>query len=169
MKKFLALLLACALLTLAMAGCGGGQSSSSASNSSSGSSSSSSGSTADDSSSGSSPAAPTASSVSWWMDPQNMASNQIKSFSEHKAWQKYAEDVGIAIEWQEPPSGQASEQFNLILSSTNLPDIMYYSWASYPGGPDAAIADGKIVALQDYIQEYAPNFYAYLEIGRAHV
>lgn len=162
MKKFLALLLTAALLMLTLAGCGGGQSSSSASTPADASSDSGSSSAAD-STSGSAPAAPTASSVSWWMDPQNMSSNQIKSFSEHKAWQKYAENVGIAIEWQEPPSGQSAEQFNLILSSTTLPDIMYYGWSSYPGGPDAAIADGKIVALQDYIQEYAPNFYAYLE------
>ena len=67
--------------------------------------------------------------------------------------------VGVDIDWQEPASGQSAEQFNLIVATSDLPDIMYYSWAtSYPGGPDAAIADGKIVALNDYIEEYAPNF-----------
>lgn len=154
MKKFVSFFLAFALV-LALAACGGSQSGSAPASQAPSSGSQ------PDGASGSAPAL--ASSVSWWMDPQNMASNQIKSFSEHKAWQKYAENVGIAIDWQEPPSGQSAEQFNLIVSSTNLPDIMYYSWASYPGGPDAAIADGKIVALQDYIEEYAPNFYAYLE------
>ena len=39
---------------------------------------------------------------------------------------------------QEPASGQSAEQFNLIVATSDLPDIMYYSWAtSYPGGPDA--------------------------------
>ena len=72
--------------------------------------------------------------------------------------------MGVDIDWQEPASGQSAEQFNLIVATSDLPDIMYYSWAtSYPGGPDAAIADGKIVALNDYIEEYAPNFSARLD------
>lgn len=137
-------------MALSLAGCGGSASSSAPA---AGSASSAGGSTAG-----------TATTVSWWMDPQNMASNQVKSFSEHKGWQLYEKNVGVDIDWQEPASGQSAEQFNLIVATSDLPDIMYYSWAtSYPGGPDAAIADGKIVALNDYIEEYAPNFSAYLD------
>lgn len=146
MKKIAALLL-CVALALSMFGCGG--SSSSAASASSG---------ADESAFG------TATSVTWWMDPQNMSSNQAKSFNDAIEWQEYEKNLGIDIVWQEPPSGQAIEQFNLTIATDDMPDIMYYSWStSYPGGPDAAIADGKIVALNDYIEEYAPNFYAYLE------
>lgn len=146
MKRIAALLL-CVALALSMFGCGG--SSSSATSASSG---------ADESAFG------TATSVTWWMDPQNMSSNQAKSFNDAIEWQEYEKNLGIDIVWQEPPSGQAIEQFNLTIATDDMPDIMYYSWStSYPGGPDAAIADGKIVALNDYIEEYAPNFYAYLE------
>ena len=150
MKKISSAFLACAVMALSLAGCGGSASSSAPA---AGSASSAGGSTAG-----------TATTVSWWMDPQNMASNQVKSFSEHKGWQLYEKNVGVDIDWQEPASGQSAEQFNLIVATSDLPDIMYYSWAtSYPGGPDAAIADGKIVALNDYIEEYAPNFSAYLD------
>ena len=150
MKKIISAFLACAVMALSLAGCGGSASSSAPA---AGSASSAGGSTAG-----------TATTVSWWMDPQNMASNQVKSFSEHKGWQLYEKNVGVDIDWQEPASGQSAEQFNLIVATSDLPDIMYYSWAtSYPGGPDAAIADGKIVALNDYIEEYAPNFSAYLD------
>lgn len=146
MKRIAALLL-CVALALSMFGCGG--SSSSAASASSG---------ADESAFG------TATSVTWWMDPQNMSSNQAKSFNDAIEWQEYEKNLGIDIVWQEPPSGQAIEQFNLTIATDDMPDIMYYSWSTaYPGGPDAAIADGKIVALNDYIEEYAPNFYAYLE------
>lgn len=148
MKRILALALACLLVVLSFAGCG----------------------------KSSAPAAPqggsdtvaeaagTATTISWWMDTQNIASNRVKSFSEHEAWKAYEKNVGVDIDWREPASGQAAEQFNLVLATKNLPDIMYYNWATaYPGGPDAAISDGKIVALNDYIEQYAPNFYAYLE------
>lgn len=158
MKRFLAGLLACSMMATALAGCGGGTSGSTNTGSTAtGDTAVSSASQASDSGTG------TASSVSWWMDTLNLASTITGSFKNSVAWQQYAENVGVSIDWQEPASGQAAEQFNLVVSSPNLPDIMYYNWSAYPGGPDAAINDGKIVALNDYLDEYAPNFSAYLE------
>ena len=148
MKRFLASILACAVTAAALAGCGGGASSSAAASGSA--------------ASGDGNAAGTATSVTWWMDPQNLSSNQCKSFKDAREWQEYEKNVGVTINWQEPASGQSAEQFNLIIATNDLPDIMYYSWGSYPGGPDAAISDGKIVALNDYIEQYAPNLNAYL-------
>lgn len=113
MKKIISAFLACAVMVLSLAGCGGSASSSAPA---AGSASSAGGSTAG-----------TATTVSWWMDPQNMASNQVKSFSEHKGWQLYEKNVGVDIDWQEPASGQSAEQFNLIVATSDLPDIMYYS------------------------------------------
>lgn len=152
MKKLLSFLLACALV-LSLAACGADQPGST---------------TPSGTTPGNNPSegvsGGTATSVTYWMDPQNMSANTVSSFNDQEAWKLYEKNLGIDIIWQEPPSGQAGEQFNLIISTTNLPDIMYYSWSTaYPGGPDAAIADGKIIALNDYIEEYAPNFYAYLE------
>lgn len=143
MKKLLALVLACTMLLGVLAGCGGGKEEKDASENT--------------------VAAGSATSISYWMDPQNMASKIVTSFNDHKGWQKYEENVGVDIDWREPASGQAAEQFNLLMAAKEQPDIMYYSWNSYPGGPDAAIANGKIYALNDYIEEYAPNFYAYLQ------
>ncbi len=149
MKRFLASILACAVTAAALVGCGGGASSSAAAPGSS-------------PASGDGKTVGTATSVSWWMDPQNLSSNQCKSFGDSFGWQAYEKNVGVDIEWQEPASGQSAEQFNLIIATNDLPDIMYYSWGAYPGGPDAAINDGKIVALNDYIEQYAPNLNAYL-------
>ena len=93
-----------------------------------------------------------------------MASNQVKSFSEHKGWQLYEKNVGVDIDWQEPASGQSAGQFNLIAGDQRpARHYVLQLGCSHPGGPDAAIADGKIVALNDYIEEYAPNFSAYLD------
>ena len=68
-KRKLAALFTCAALTLSMFGCGGSSSSPAAS------------SAADESSFG------TATSVTWWMDPQNLSSNQAKSFDNAIEWQ----------------------------------------------------------------------------------
>ena len=94
MKKIISAFLACAVMALSLAGCGGSASSSAPA---AGSASSAGGSTAG-----------TATTVSWWMDPQNMASNQVKSFSEHKGWQLYEKNVGVDIDWQEPAASLLS-------------------------------------------------------------
>ena len=103
-------------------------------------------------------------SVTYWIDPGQSNSANTTTFDDIPAWQEIQKNTGIDVIWEHPASGQATEQFNLIVASNELPDIMYYSWgAAYPGGPDAAINDGKIIALNDYLEQYAPNFTAYLE------
>lgn len=106
----------------------------------------------------------TATSVTYWMDPRNLSADILSGFEESLGWQAYEKNLGVDIQWKEPASGQSAEQFNLIVAGKDMPDIMYYSWLTgYPGGPDAAIADGKIVRLNEYIEQYAPNFSAYLK------
>lgn len=149
MKRFLSLLLSCVMLLSMLAACGSNQSTSQPTVGENGELPNASG---------------TATSVTYWMDPQNLSSSILSGFDESLGWQAYEEGVGVDIVWKEPANGQAAEQFNLIIASKEMPDIMYYSWlTSYPGGPDAAIADGKIVRLNEYIEQYAPNFYAYLQ------
>lgn len=77
-----------------------------------------------------------------------------------KGWM---ERTGASLEFQHPPTGQEKEQFNLILADGNLPDLMEYNWTTYPGGPQKAIDDGNIHALNDIIDQYCPNLKAYLE------
>ena len=100
--------------------------------------------------------------VTYWIDPA-VNSTAVSNFDDTYNWQAIQENLGIDIIWQHPASGQTSEQFNLMMTDDELPDIIYYNWSNYPGGSaDAAIADGKIIALNDYM-EYAPNLSAYLE------
>lgn len=104
-------------------------------------------------------------SVTYWIDPQNASGATIETFDDLYCWQAIQKNTGIDVRWQHPASGQAAEQFNLVVAGNEMPDIMYYSWStSYSGGADAAIADGKIVALQDYMEEYAPNMAHYMEV-----
>lgn len=100
--------------------------------------------------------------ITYWIDVQQ-GSSYINSFDELVCWDEIEKNLGISIKWEHPAIGQSTEQFNLIMASDNLPDIMYYSWNdSYPGGPEAAISDGKIIDINEYLEEYAPNLCAYL-------
>lgn len=68
------------------------------------------------------------------------------------------ERTNVHIEWSVPASGSEQEQFNLLFTSGELPDIMYN--IGYIDGLDAAVDDGYILDLTPYLEEYAPNYLA---------
>ena len=74
------------------------------------------------------------------------------------------EKTGIKIEWTFANADE-KQQFNLLVASGDLPDMISYMWgvnADFPGGPERAIADGYITPLDDLMNDYAPNFMEYL-------
>ena len=94
--------------------------------------------------------------VSYWIDLANTSGADVKSMGDLYCWKAIEANTGINVEFQHPASGQAAEQFNLVVAGNEMPDIMYYSWATnYSGGADAAIEDGKIIPLQDYMGAYS--------------
>ncbi|MBQ3168651.1 MAG: extracellular solute-binding protein, partial [Clostridia bacterium] len=85
------------------------------------------------------------------------------SVAEVGSYQTIMEKTGVNLEFNHPAAGQQADQFNLMIASNNLPDIIYYNWASVSGGPAKYIEDGTILALNDYLEDWAPNFLAYME------
>lgn len=77
---------------------------------------------------------------------------------ETKLAKELEERTGVEIEYLHPPQGQENEQFNLMIGSGELPDIIERGWFDYPGGQGKAVSDGAIIELNDLIDEYAPNF-----------
>lgn len=69
------------------------------------------------------------------------------SLSETPMYQELMKRLDMQIEFQHPPAGQAKEQFNLLLASGDLPDIIEWTWYSYPGGPEKALTEGHIIPL----------------------
>lgn len=68
------------------------------------------------------------------------------------------EATGINVTYIHPPVGQETEQFNLLVASQQLPDIINWNWISYPGGPQKAINDNVIISLNDILENgKAPN------------
>ncbi len=70
--------------------------------------------------------------------------------------------TGINIDWIHPPKGQETEQFNLLVASANKPDIMEGNWRTFSGGPDTAISTNIIQDISKAVEQYMPNFKAYV-------
>ncbi len=97
--------------------------------------------------------------LTMWAGLSSRAAASIKNYGEMLAYQELQNRTGIEIEFIHPPVGQEKEQFNLMLASSELTDLIHYSWATdYVGGPEKAISDGVILELSDYMNNYSPNF-----------
>ena len=101
--------------------------------------------------------------VTYWMELNgNVAATEYNNLDDTPFGKALQEQTGIDIEFTHPAVGQVSEQFNLLLSKTQLPDVIEYNWLGYSGGPEKAIKDGVIIELNDVIDKYCPNLKAYL-------
>lgn len=100
--------------------------------------------------------------LSYWSELNTVVASNFTSMGDTPMGKDWQEKTGVKMEFQHPAAGQVSEQFNLLMSKDTLPDMIEYSWISYPGGPEKAIEDGVIIPLNDVIEKYCPNLKAYL-------
>ena len=90
------------------------------------------------------------------------AMNANSDWNDILLWNEYESMTNINIEWDEYLTEALEEQRNLSLVSGNLPDVYYL--ASFPNTDIFRYGDqGVFVALNDYIDEYAPNLTALME------
>ncbi|MBQ8087757.1 MAG: extracellular solute-binding protein [Clostridia bacterium] len=75
------------------------------------------------------------------------------------------EQTNVHINWIIPATGAESENFNLLFAADEMPDIVFNQGGKYEyvEGAEAAVEDGYYLALNDLIDEYAPNYKAVLE------
>lgn len=101
--------------------------------------------------------------IDYWRanDPKVTAS--LENFGEIVAYQKKEELTGIKVNWTHPPLGQQKDQFNLLVATNDMPDVIYYNWYDAVGGPEKMLADGRIIRLNEYIDKYAPNLKKLIE------
>lgn len=100
----------------------------------------------------------------YWVSMDSRAQQTLSNYSDMLMYQELAKKTGVEIEFIHPTAGSTgSEAFQILLTQTDLPDMVQYAWSSYPGGADAAIDNKVIIALNDYLEEYAPDYYDYME------
>ncbi len=100
----------------------------------------------------------------YWVRLDNASSQTLSSFNELLMYQEMCKITGTDVEFIHPASGSTgTEAFQILMSSGDYPDMIEYNWGSYTGGPQQAIDDGVIIALNEYLEDYAPNYYNYME------
>lgn len=97
-------------------------------------------------------------SVTYWVGMNGNASAIMKSYNEIAAYQELEKRTGTKVEFQHPPTGQDKDQFNLMLASGKLPDVIEYGWNAAPKGADSLIKEKRILRLNELIDKHAPNF-----------
>lgn len=106
--------------------------------------------------------------LKYWMSvPGNVMNNPDTADSvQMTQWaQLWQEKTGITVEFTGPTS-DTDTAFNLMTSSTELPDIIEWEWTgSYAGGPVQAEKDGVLIWLDDYITPDGPaaDLWQYLQ------
>ncbi|WP_282942677.1 extracellular solute-binding protein [Paenibacillus sp. RC67] len=96
--------------------------------------------------------------LTYWVSLTSNVAATLKSYGDMTLYKELEKRSGVHVDFQHPPVGQEKDQFNLMITGTKLPDVIEYGWTGYPGGPEKAIKDGKIIKLNDIIAKYAPNF-----------
>lgn len=102
-------------------------------------------------------AVPYPSSLTYWVALNGNAAATMKNYNEIAAYKELEKKTGTKVDFQHPPVGQEKDQFNLMIASGNLPDVIEYGWSSAPKGPDSLIKDKRIIRLNELIAKNAPN------------
>ena len=98
----------------------------------------------------------------WTMLPffmSGLVSDMATDINNLKLLQEYC---NIKLDITSVGDSVVDEQFNLLVASGDLPDIISDGVSHYTKGYDAAISDEIIIDLLDLAEEYAPNYMYYL-------
>lgn len=105
--------------------------------------------------------------VSWYVQDSFTPHEKFADASESPFHTGLAEQLGVAIDWLFPTTGSDGGTFTttLLADPDNLPDIMT-GW--FMDSANQYLEDGIIWDLTDYIQEYAPDYYDWLQTNPAY-
>lgn len=101
--------------------------------------------------------------LTYWVDLDTRLQGAVDNLGATPFAKELEKRTGVKVEYVHPQAGQASEQFNIMLASNELPDLVTSNWAGYAGGADTAIEEDYIYKLNDAIEKYAPALSAYLK------
>ncbi len=74
------------------------------------------------------------------------------------------ETTNVHINWVPVSVSSAGEKFGLMLSSSELPDIIYGAGlADYPGGCEKGVEDGFLLDCTDLVNQYMPNYRGFID------
>ncbi len=95
-----------------------------------------------------------------WMGISPAAMNYIETLAENMTYAEIMNRTGVNMSFIHFHPDTQTEQFNLICASGDYPDVMNGVVNQYTGGADKGIEDEVFVDLSEYLEEYAPHYYA---------
>ena len=95
-----------------------------------------------------------------WMNLPGQVSSVVSNYGETPFAKNLAEATGIEVEYIHPAQGQDSA-LNLLIASGDMPDIVKAYW--HAENPNTLIEQNVIYNLNDFIDDYSPNYKKYLE------
>lgn len=96
--------------------------------------------------------------LTYWMPMSAVISENAANYGDLPIAKELEKRTGIKVDYVHPALRNMNEQFNLMLASGQLTDIIEYPWSYYPGGPQVAIDNDIILPLNDMIDAWAPDF-----------
>lgn len=90
--------------------------------------------------------------------------SETPTLADVKCNQEIMKETGVKVDFQSPAAGtDANEQFNLLIASGKLPDIISWHWDALPGGISKYIQSDTIIKLNDLLQDNGKNYTAALD------
>ncbi|MFR3237308.1 MAG: hypothetical protein ACLTOU_02120 [Acutalibacter sp.] len=97
--------------------------------------------------------------TAWNTPPSSNPALGIVTYNDIPVLQAWEEATNVHIEWDIPAAGQETESFNLMITSGEYPDLISGIDQRYVGGIDKAVEDGVIIAFNDMMETYAPDYW----------
>ena len=83
-----------------------------------------------------------------------------KDWNDNEFYKEMEKRTGVHLEFETVSSADYQTNFNLMIASGNLADLIYVGASYYAEGVDAAIDDGYFLDLTDKVDQYMPNYQA---------
>lgn len=105
--------------------------------------------------------------LTYWCSLNSTVSKSRQNLGETELYKELEKRTGVKVQFIHPPATGVADNFNLMMASGDLPDIIEYNWLnSYSGGPEKAIQDGNIIKLNDLFDKYAVILKEYLNSNK---
>lgn len=98
-----------------------------------------------------------------WFELGTNISTSVSNFGETDFAKELEKRTGVKVKYIHPAQGQGNEAFGIMVASDDMADIIRFNWSTALGGPSATVKDNVIISLNDYLDEYAPNYKALVE------
>lgn len=96
--------------------------------------------------------------LSYFAMPEPYVISKMKGYSDMEAYQALEKATNVKINWDQESYTDPKAKMNLMFSTGEVEDIVWDADKYVSGGAKKLLNDGQIIALNKYIDKYAPNY-----------